>query len=202
MSFLSDITIVIPTHNRHFLLKRCLSYLELAGFNFRIIIVDSSATKFEEDFPSNVVYLNVAHENIKNTSGFMRKLEAVIKNITTKYTLLLADDDFPVLSSIEMAYQYLELNEDYESAQGFHFTIRSEFKYIKTSIKHLDIPNEYLNDNPLERIFELSKGYFNNYYALQRTRCWQRFYLDITPDLNQFEIFKCFISYPITITYV
>lgn len=192
MSFSNDISIVIPTHNRHFLLKRCLSYLDKAGFPFKIIVVDSSPTIFEEELSSNVVYQNMAHENVSLDSGYMRKLESVVKSITTKYILMLADDDFPVLSSIEKAYEFLQQHDDFESVQGFHFTIRSEFKYIQTSIKHLEIPNEYLNEGPIERVNELAQSYFNNFYALQRTHCWQKFFVNVTPFLGNFESFKCY----------
>ena len=106
-----DITLIIPTHYRHKYLDRVLDYY--FDIDIKILICDSTKN----------VYGN--KENLKNIEyshypdyKYSQKIYDITQKLTTKYTVLCADDDFIVPYAIKVCIDFLEKNKDYASVQG------------------------------------------------------------------------------------
>ena len=69
------ITIIIPTHERHGVLRRSIDYYQ--SFDCNILIVDSSSKKLNYEFPGNVIY-----KHLPGVS-FAKKIYEVAKSIIT-----------------------------------------------------------------------------------------------------------------------
>jgi glycosyltransferase domain-containing protein len=118
------LTIIIPTHERHHVLKRAIDYYSKIGVN--VIIADSSSAPFTIELPETFSYLHCSN-------CFMGdKIYKALCEVKTKYSCLCADDDFLSESGLSAGYNFLENNSDYVSVQG-HFisfdTFNPEEKY-------------------------------------------------------------------------
>ncbi len=107
-----DLTVIIPPHNRHVYLKRALDYY--SDLDIKILIGDSSDTEYPEKDKLND---NVQYFFLKGLS-FADKICELIKKVDTKYTLIIAEDDFYVVDSIRKCTDFLNSNPDYSSCQG------------------------------------------------------------------------------------
>lgn len=144
----SDITIIIPTHNRPSLLKRSLKYY--SEYKINIIVVDSSEVNLN---CKNNKYLQYFY--CPNLS-YNEKLLLGSQNIKTKYTTICADDDFFSLNGLLIGLEFLEKNNDYGSVQGNTIIFYRYFKFFifcKENNTHL---NNFSRDNKniKNRIFE------------------------------------------------
>lgn len=88
-----DITIVIPTHNRHEKLHRNLRYLDNKGID--IIVVDSSENIFESAKFTSVRYIH------NSDYKFSDKIVHACELAKTNYICLCADDDFVLVEKLE-----------------------------------------------------------------------------------------------------
>ena len=173
-----DYTIIIPTYNnRHQYLNRILDYYRLSSF--RIIIVDSSKTKFEyKGVRENVDYYHVPNEMLQ------LKIFNALKKVKTKYALLWGDDDFIIIDAIEICVNFLNNNPTYCSAAGnelwFFNELRTNFYPLKLTTYKLDINNE----SGTERINQLYKNYTYLHYSVHRTKSLIKVYeiLNELPD--------------------
>ena len=161
---LSDLTLVIPTHNRHGYLKRILGYYFDSGLE--IIVVDSTSTPFEA-----ATTLTVQYHHVPNHS-YLQKMNLVAGLIKTKYTFICADDDFIVLSSALECVDFLEHNSDYHSVQGhwINFSLK-EGAVSFTPEDHFPsfVGLDINNDLPSNRIKALFESYMFLFYAVHRT---------------------------------
>jgi glycosyltransferase domain-containing protein len=161
---LEEVTIIIPTHNRNFLLKRSIEYY--SNFNCSIIICDSSENKSIEFLNnSNLIYLH--YINIT----FAKKLYNAITHVKTKYVCLSADDDFLSLNGVHEGVLFLENNHDYYSVQGRFLQFYSN-KNKFTTVNLYDAAGliHYDSDSPFQRASDSSKNGMQLLYALHRTK--------------------------------
>lgn len=106
-----DITILIPSHNRHRYLNRIISYYE--QFNVKVLIADSSNQVYGPSMPNqNFTYYHLPHLSLP------KKLAFALSKISTKYVAMCADDDFITKNGIEHCISFLNENTDYIAAQG------------------------------------------------------------------------------------
>lgn len=88
-----DITLVIPSHNRHDKLARNLCYLNKE--RIKVIVVDSSINAFDADSFKNVEYYHKPKFNFSDKIIFSSSV------VQTNYICLCADDDFVLVDKIE-----------------------------------------------------------------------------------------------------
>jgi glycosyltransferase domain-containing protein len=160
---LEEVTIIIPTHNRNFLLKRAIEYY--LNFNCNIIICDSSENKSIEILNnSKLTYLH----NLNTT--FAKKLYNAITYVKTKYVCLSSDDDFLSLKGVHKGVSFLENNDDYYSVQGRYVQFYSN-KNNFTTVNLYDAAGliHYDSDSPFQRALDSSKNGMQLLYALHRT---------------------------------
>lgn len=160
---LEEVTIIIPTYNRHFLLNRSIEYY--SNFNCSIIICDSSEK--EIFVSSKCSRLNYLH--YQNTT-FSKKLYNAIRNVKTKYVCLSADDDFLSIKGIQEGVLFLNNNLDYYSVQGKYLQFYSN-KNKFTTVNLYDAAGliHYNSDSPFQRIADSSNNGMHLLYALHKT---------------------------------
>ena len=107
---MSNITILIPTLERHQLLLRSIDYYQ--HFDCNVVVADSSVRKINYEFPDNVIYKHLPG------MGYAKKMFEVAKGITTPYVCVAPDDDYLFESSLKAGAHFLDENSDYVSAQG------------------------------------------------------------------------------------
>lgn len=114
-------TILIPTHNRHHYLERCVRwFLDLP---YPIVVADSSAT----EWPSALR----AHERIRyihmpgDFEAYLPKLQRGLAAIETPYVAMCADDDFITADGLAQSIQFLDAHPDYSFCQGYAYLFQA-----------------------------------------------------------------------------
>jgi glycosyltransferase domain-containing protein len=142
------LTIIIPTHERHFHLRRILDHF--AELLCPIIVADSSSSSLGDSFilSPNVTYLHLP------SLSFLQKLLYCVHLVDTPYLMLHADDDFVLLSSLPLCVDFLEINQDYSCVQGhcLGFLEKSENVYQWSPILYETLIYKNLSDDPTVRL--------------------------------------------------
>ena len=111
---LNDLTIIIPTRNRYKSVNIQVDYIK--GWGSQIFLLDGSDEKnsYLDDLSKKLTNINYIH----NTNGLFSRFENIEQQINTKYSMIMADDEFFIKKTIEMCIEYLENNADYVSCSG------------------------------------------------------------------------------------
>ncbi len=163
----NQLSIIIPTHERHHVLKRAVDYYQYWSVN--VIVVDSSKVPVNFELPSNVTYLHF------DKLGFGEKIYKALSDVTTPYVSLCADDDFLAANGISCGLDFLQKNQDFISVQG-HST---SFYYLDGSVKNLPRYTKVIGYNisdvkPADRIRKAFNPYMHHFYSLFRTEILKR----------------------------
>lgn len=112
MTIQNNLTIVIPSFNRHeFLLRTMLFW---ANTGFKVIVVDGSSVKLDSSLvPINN---NISYYHIK--MGWGRRLLFAASKIETDYVIMASDDEYYVPSGLKSLVEFLDINTDYSSCIG------------------------------------------------------------------------------------
>lgn len=130
MKVKSEVTILIPTLNRHANLVRYLPYLATMGMD--IVVADGSYKPFYCT-DENILYLHLPNASFKN------RLYALYSAAKTKYVVVAADDDLIGWNGLNKCIQFLIDNEDHSACQGY-FT---EYQYKKILGSNILINNSH-----------------------------------------------------------
>lgn len=90
MNFNDILTIVVPTHNRKYLLYKCISSIRRIFKTEHIIVCDNSSYNYSQlELPNTIDIINFRHDegNIYNV------YKSLVSNVKTPYTLIVEDDD-------------------------------------------------------------------------------------------------------------
>ncbi|MBT5399598.1 TIGR00180 family glycosyltransferase [bacterium] len=182
---IKDITIIIPTHERHNVLLRSMDYF--SRFNASILIVDSSLSP---------IGMNLSSEKIKYIHCpnlfFGDKIHFAIKNVKTPYTCLCADDDFLSENGLMKGLEFLKSHLDYSSVQGHYI----QFMFIKSESILRPIYEKYIglsiDSDLINQRIEISPE-IAQVYALHRTDILERC-LRTTIGLKEISLVEICIS--------
>ena len=122
---LSDITLVILSYHRQHCLKATLQFYQ--GTSLNLIVLDNSPRALERRYiPQQCNYIH------SKTSFATRSIlaESLIK---TPYTIIGADDEIYIPSSLEVMVQFLEDNQDYVAVGGCALAVWKYGNYIAGS---------------------------------------------------------------------
>jgi glycosyltransferase domain-containing protein len=116
-----QLTIVIPTHNRHGYLARCVRWFAPLGCT--IVITDSSATEWTSELRTlpQVRYLH-------RPGGFevyLAKLVAAYELVETPLAMMCADDDFALHGAVRSSVEFLTRNSDHEVCCGYYYLFQA-----------------------------------------------------------------------------
>lgn len=160
---MNNLTILIPTHNRHCYLKRALEYYKTFQIK-SIIVVDSSSEKFES-----------FHEYDNLQYVFLPKYELIDKiclgldRVTTENVSIVADDDFLVESGLEECNIFLKSNFEYVSVQGSYVAFQNRRNKVKIFPQYLSTFNtDYADNNVVKRFEKLLGKYMHLSYSVYR----------------------------------
>ena len=162
-----EVTIIIPSHERHHLLLRAIDYY--SELDFLILIVDSSKVFLNVKLPWNITYLHLPG------SFFGDKIYSGLCKVSTPYSCLCADDDFLSESGLYFGIRYLEENKDYASVQGNYV----HFEYDNGLVNYHPVYAETIgikdvsSNNPIDRLMKSIGMGHSLIYALHHTETLQ-----------------------------
>lgn len=179
------VTIVIPTHNRQNYLNRVLEYYSDA--NSTIIIADSSESKYSGKLPLQTQYFHYPQMPL------VKKLMKATSLVTTPYLLICADDDFIILETIFKCIDFLEMHNDFSSAQGKYLSFSNLHGYIFFEPYYVNNYNMSVHSDDISsRLVEQFSPYMHLSYAVFRTKditlAYQNFYTYTIQDYNLLEL--------------
>ncbi|MFC1869529.1 TIGR00180 family glycosyltransferase [Thermodesulfobacteriota bacterium] len=158
-----DITIVIPTHERHQYLSRILDYYVSQRPDCPIIVCDSSKDEFKDrDKFNGVRYLHFPN------GDFSYKLREGLECVQSRYCVMCADDDFIVPSAIEKCVSFLDSHSDYSSVQGKYvsFVYKPKIELRQMYVRNYDIAVS--SQFPGKRIVQQFNPYMHQFYSVHR----------------------------------
>jgi glycosyltransferase domain-containing protein len=179
------ITGLLLTRNRPDFLFRALNYYH-GRFHNSIVILDASddvalkeirrrlgGAKFS--FPVTLLHHDVS-------GPCMQRLLDGIRDVSTPYVMLMADDDFYYCPWIEEAVGYLETHPACGTAYGHVIIFELDGFVPFGAIKQIcnNKPNPVLrwmeHESPVDRIAELGRGAWggNCWYSIQRTQFFRK----------------------------
>lgn len=167
---LNNLTLIIATKNRHAYLERLLNYY--AGKGINIWVADATVKRYPKKLPDdNFSYFH--YPDVHYTT----KLNDLSKKITTRYSLLCADDDFIIPVSIQKAIDFLDTNPDYNSAQGQYISFYNSFGNLFYSPLYTQSVGLDLKSN---KATERIKGFYNTsvqlYYCVHTTENFKKIF--------------------------
>lgn len=174
-----NLTIIIPTKNRPDFLKRCLNFFNEQGCLFPILIGDSSSGR---NLRKNLITIasfnkltikHIVEENhSKELKGWQTDFVSYIlpKQIKTKYSCLIADDDFFFIDALEKGVEFLEKNLDYSFVTGKATIFELDEIYSK-NFPRITTYNQrgYTVIEKNLRIYEFLSDYTVQEYGISRT---------------------------------
>ena len=186
----SDFTIIIPPHNRHTHLTRVLEYLE--PFRFNIIIADSSGNAYEGDLSK---YDTIHYFHLANSS-FPQKIQEALKHVSTKYCMLMAEDDFYIPDTLYSCLTFLRNNPSYSSCQGLYTKFAtSSNAAISTKFLYLNSFGRDLNDETsLKRIDSLLSSYIQLFYSVHTTKTLNDVFSYSAPSITNMFVIEFLIA--------
>jgi|GEM_PF-2366532 len=170
------LTVIIPTKNRSAFLRRLLIYYAATGFDYKIIIADSSEKSHLDHNIETINTVNskldISHEFYEDTIVFKEKIFQSLFRINTPYVVIGADDDFFVPNTIELAINFLENNPDYSMISGEPLIF-----YLDSSKSHGRIQflggypqNSIEDDDPCSRLTKHLSNVTSTWYSIYRTK--------------------------------
>jgi glycosyltransferase domain-containing protein len=178
-----DLTVVIPTHNRHKNILKSIKYY--SNWNCNVFILDSSDIPIYFDSTPNIKYLHTPD------LSFTRKIYNGLCNVKTSYVCLCADDDYLAFNGIIDGIFFLDHNFDYVSVQGKYvqFTITGKdvlcFPLYESLLTGMHISSE----NIRERLIQAAKNGMQQIYSLHRINVLKETF-SIIDDLFSFAEFN------------
>jgi len=160
---LRNITLIIPTHNRHNYLGRILQMY--AGVDIPIVIADSTPTRYDapELQQANITYLHLPHKPA------LAKWVDALDKVYTPYICYCADDDYIFLDALQEAVLFLQEREEYVCAQGEllfykYYSQDQQIRYTPSILKFasLDAPQRQ------KRVHEYASPYRHFSYGVHR----------------------------------
>jgi glycosyltransferase domain-containing protein len=204
---LDDLTIICPTYNRPHMLNRVLKYYVDNNFSCKIIIADSSETGAR-----NIVLdlvdkcssrLNVEYFHMPESTDFGLKLYTASKKISTKYVVVMPDDDLVIKSGLLRAMSELDSDPLVSAAYGNRLSIASTRK-PDSGIEWIKILPHYnitINQSdPIDRIRRLPvPSWWMFPYSVYRTDVLSKS-LNVIHDMNYCQ-FTEFFFYSAVLAY-
>jgi len=182
----NELTIVVPTHNRHPLLERVLPYLIDLGFP--LLIIDSTQTPHQEAASDP----KVDYVHCPELSLLPKMQKYILERVKSPYMLLNADDMFPSMNGIEEALVLLKSAPCYSAVQGGSLGhSNGKIIYAHSRDHHL-FPTD--SDRASARLLQHFASYCPIVYSVQRTNCWRETLTRLPKELvnyNYLEFYFC-----------
>lgn len=181
-----DITILIPTKNRHNNIRRILKYYKDFNFKGKLIIFDSSNDKIYNDNLKLTKKENNKNISILKYKAFPFQCFKNYKNlISTKYVCYSGDDDFFIIDGLQKSLNYLKKKKSYIGINGNSIVIKLiGKKYNKISSLGVFENFSSTKSSSKRRLEDLMKVYRVPLFSLFKTSAFLKM-LDEVPNKNQ-----------------
>jgi glycosyltransferase domain-containing protein len=128
MKSLNDLTILIPTKDRHKWVYRSLSYYSSANFTGQIILADSSYvindkkkfSNLNKIFLQKLLIINCPNMTLEQAT---RKILPMVK---TKYFVRIPDDDIILINNLYKGIDFLKQKKSYSAFMGVGLSIKTK----------------------------------------------------------------------------
>ena len=172
------LTVVLITHNRPAFLRRAVKYY--SSLPCRIMVLDSTPDRPEGDF-SSVDYHHVPQFAYW---GMQAKLAYGVEQLTTRYMVLAADDDFILHESLTESVNFLEANRDYGLCHGYclmYLALAGSVSYYRRDKK---VCEDYASERAEDRILDFMHQYVPPFYGVCRTSIIKNWYAALPPGTS------------------
>jgi glycosyltransferase domain-containing protein len=167
----SDLTIILPTHNRPQLCQAQIRFLQGCGVRHRVIVADSSDEP--DDELRKACTGQIEYRGFRPSTPPLIKFAMVARKVATPYLAMMTDDDISLPHAIDACLEHLQSNPDYVVAQGYvlNFSMRDALFDIH-SVRWFTGSNA--EGTPLRRLYELMRRYQPLYWTVFRTGAFIR----------------------------
>ena len=162
---MKNLTLLIPTKNRHLILKKTLTYYINNKLDFKILILDSSNKKnFElnKKFIKNHKYIN-HFKMYRWTSEVLKKSKKYIKSDYISYS---GDDDIFCIKNLKYFINFLENNKNYIGIHGKAITADFTNGFLNYTSQYKF--NEIKRSTPSKRLEEFFQNYTTLMFSITR----------------------------------
>ena len=195
-------TIIIITYNRYPFLLRLLKYFNSYDIPFKLLILDSSSDKLEdEELIKLLSQKNVIHKLFDSDIFFVNKIAKGCEFIDTEYAVICADDDFIIPGSIVECIEFLKNNPEFSSAQGinysFNFTERSNSRFSLMLANQWDIYGKQNSGKERASYYLAKQPPYNPFYAVHKADVFSLIWSESTKYVDDWglsELFPCALS--------
>jgi glycosyltransferase domain-containing protein len=181
-------TVVIPTYNRPKFLAQLLGYFRQQNLRHYVLVSDSSQPP-TSDTNRKIVDeigkdLQIRYMQFDPQIGLASKLAETLGTVSSKYSVICADDDFLVPTALEECVRFLEANPDFELAHGCYmhlYAVELREGYVVGWRQPVaGVPRSNLwaqrqvsrtiqNEDPFERLKEFLLTEVTTFYAVYRS---------------------------------
>ena len=187
----SNITLVIPTCDRHEFLEEIISYHR--DYVDHMIILDGSSEQWS-GINSIETYGNVSYHQIAGTSP-MTRLAWSVDKIKTPYVIIRADRRQISNHSIACLCSFLDVNKDFVSADGFTIL---DYNKIYTAYNYSYVSKHCEAQDGIQRALCGMAFFEPTWYAVYRSEAFRSIFskmaLLTTDDWCFHEFFHCIAS--------
>ncbi len=163
-----DLTLVIPTYNRHESLVQLLGMLRKLEYGGEILVADSSSNETRDlNRQAASSWGAISYVEYPADIAPFAKFAQAIARAQTEFVMLLADDDVAFPAGLSDCVSFLRANPSYSAAHGHYLSFRID-------PHHIHVPNiEYSSPSitetqPFDRLNSLMTNYQAVTYAVQR----------------------------------
>lgn len=167
----SQLTIILPTHNRAELCKAQVRYLQRWGVGHRVIVADSSDVLDDGLRALCADPIEYRWFDPKTLPG-MKVVEAA-RTVTTPYVAMMTDDDISFPHTIDACLDHLQHNPDAVVAQGYVLGFSAIERSIDIHTNQWFI-GSIAGPDRLRRLYDLMRRYQPFYWAVFRTDAYVR----------------------------
>ena len=201
---LKDLTIVITTYNRPKCLISLVEFYLSLNSELSILILDSSKIIDELNIREKYKNNNKINYMYFNTNTFViQKVGEGSKNISTKFSVLCADDDFLFPTGLQACINFLSENDDYVSCHGKYFLHFYSKIFKKKLIKFEEIHKfgkSSYSESPLERVsnyLTFKNNAIGPFYAVHKTEIFKKIWFNSAKNIFDWslsELMPCALS--------
>ncbi len=155
---MKNLTLIVPTHNRHHYLTRSIAYFQ--HLDAEVIYCDSSIEQFNRGMPDNIKYLHLPEKS------FAEKVMIAIEEGRADYVALCADDDFILIETLYEGLKFLADNNQFVAVVGRYVYFNEPFDGLFWANRK-QMPKD-INTAPKENAKLLFSDYYQILWALYR----------------------------------
>jgi len=142
-------SIIIPSHNRGYIIKECINSIITQTYNnFELIIVDDHSKDNTKEIINNINDSRIRYINLENRNGAQAARNEGIKNAKYDWICFNDSDDFWINNKLEINKYFLELNHYNKNIVYYNDCfIYNESKNEKTlwNLPKIDYNNSYIS---------------------------------------------------------